>query len=67
MTNHVVWLEYCESCKRKHYMILRPCPSCGGRSGELVPTPLSDKVADTCRGLGWGECTGCEAYREHCY
>jgi len=63
------WLEYCKKCGRKHRMKLTTCPSCGGRSGEQVPNIVSDKVANSCRNmkLATGECTGCEAYREHLY
>ncbi len=57
------FLEYCRASKRKHRMTMKPCPACGGRSGELVPQPVSDKIDCTC-GLNH-ICTGCEAYEEH--
>ena len=25
----VHWLEYCKSCKKKHYVMNQPCPDCG--------------------------------------
>jgi len=65
MSKEHVWLEYCKSCKRKHYMKMSPCPSCGGRGGQF-PQPVSDNVAETCNGFDY-ECSGCEAYREHLY
>lgn len=63
MNKKVVWLEYCQSCKRKHRVTMMPCPSCEGRGGQ-VPQPVSDNVANTCT-EGVGECEGCETYRDH--
>ena len=60
-----VWLEYCPSCKRKHYMTLKPCPSCNGRSGEWIALPKSENVENQCSRSYFSECCGCEAYREH--
>ena len=60
MKKEPVWLEWCRSCKRKHYVTMMPCPSCGVYS---VPHPVSDAVANACGGMP--ECDGCEAYREH--
>lgn len=57
---HFYW--YCNSCKRQHRMVNKPCPSCGGR-GDWTPQPVSDKVADGCSANY--ECDGCLAYREH--
>ena len=56
----VGWLEYCKSCKRKHYMTYQKCPSCGVYE---TPQPASSNVANTCHAQY--ECDGCEAYREH--
>lgn len=61
--NEYRWLEWCPSCKRKHVVKLRPCPSCGI---YLTPQPASDWVIDNCsRTLSVYECDGCESYREH--
>jgi hypothetical protein len=58
-----VFLEWCPSCKRKHYMIVQPCPECGGRGGWIA-MPKSERVVDNCFYLHY-ECEGCEAYRGH--
>ena len=60
-----VWLDYCKSCKKKHYVKMGNCPSCNGRGGQVVQL-VSDKVAEICNCFN-DECCGCEAYREHLY
>ena len=60
-TYKVVWLEYCNWCKRRHRVTMRPCPECGV---YLTPQPVSKRVYESCR-AGSPICDGCEAYREH--
>ena len=52
---------YCESCKRNHIMIMKPCPSCGVYE---TPQPRSEKVYDKCMSFDY-DCDGCEAYKDH--
>ena len=54
------FLQYCPSCKRKHYMLHQSCPTC--RVYE-TPQPVSDAVYDACHADY--SCDGCEAYKEH--
>ena len=54
------WLEYCNWCRRKHYVTLRGCPTCGIYE---TPQPVSDNVASQC-GANYS-CDGCQAYSDH--
>lgn len=56
----IVWLEYCKSCKKKHYVTMKKCPDCGVHE---TPQPVSEKVYDTCRANY--RCDGCDAYLDH--
>ena len=57
---HPHWLERCNSCGRKHRVMMRDCPTC---IVYETPQPVSDKVSDSC-GADYS-CDGCMAYREH--
>ena len=54
------FLDYCPSCKRKHVVAQRPCPTC--HSYE-TPQPVSDAVANACHANY--QCDGCRAYEDH--
>ena len=56
-----VWKQYCNKCKKHHYVTMQPCPSC-----EIyhTPQPVKDKVLEK-HDLYTYECEGCQAYREH--
>lgn len=54
------WLEYCKSCKRKHRVKQRGCPTCDVYE---TPQPVSERVSDCC-GADYS-CDGCHAYRQH--
>ena len=55
-----VFLDYCSSCKRKHRVALRRCPTCGLYE---TPQPVSDAVANACHANY--QCDGCHAYGDH--
>lgn len=57
---HYNWLEYCQVCKRKHYITLKSCPECNVYE---TPQPVSEKVYEHCSADY--SCDGCQAYREH--
>jgi len=54
------WLQFCKSCGRKHYMMIRDCPTCNVYE---TPQPASDNVLDYC--TADYSCDGCIAYRDH--
>jgi len=56
----IMWLEYCPSCKHKHYVMMQKCPTCGV---YFTPQPVSEVVANHC-GADYS-CDGCVAYRAH--
>ena len=55
-----IWKEYCKSCGYKHYVSMRPCPTCNVYE---TPQPVSDNVLNKC-GADYS-CDGCVAYRDH--
>ena len=57
---HPVWLEWCDSCQRKHYTMMRKCTSCFVYE---TAQPVSDNVPCACTRKY--ECDGCDAYRDH--
>lgn len=57
---NIIWLEYCNSCKKKHYVTLKSCPDCGTHE---TPQPVSDKVYEKCKANY--RCDGCDAYLDH--
>ena len=56
----MVWMEYCKTCKRKHYVTMQTCPTC-----EVYETsqPVSVRVYERCQADY--DCDGCIAYRDH--
>lgn len=54
------WKEKCNSCKRKHIVTNKPCPTCGVCH---TPQPVSEKVYEYCNADY--SCDGCQAYRDH--
>lgn len=62
MNKNIVWLQYCYSCNRGHFVKMTKCPSCDGKGGH-IPQPASNKVYDKCNANY--ECDGCRAYRNH--
>ncbi|KKS89311.1 MAG: hypothetical protein UV64_C0007G0014 [Parcubacteria group bacterium GW2011_GWC1_43_11b] len=54
------FLMFCPTCKKKHRMILRGCPTC---SVYETPQPKSDSVANKC--FANYQCDGCIAYEGH--
>jgi len=55
-----VWLQWCQVCKRRHYMTMDKCSACGV---HLVPTPVFEGAASSC-GADYS-CDGCLAYKDH--
>lgn len=56
-----VFLLWCDSCKKKHYMQNQPCSSCQGRGGNVI-IPVSETVCGAW--WRWYKCDGCEAYED---
>lgn len=54
-----VWLEYCNWCKRKHYMSLQDCSGCGEKTSQ----PCYENIAETC--MANNLCVRCEAHQDH--
>ena len=59
-TGEPVWLEWCPSCERRHYVSPQLCPECHVYS---TPQPVYVGVANSC-GADYA-CDGCMAYRDH--
>ena len=62
INNPVSWLEWCNRCKKKHKVTLKPCPDCGVYT---TPQPISDNVTNKCTANY--RCDGCNAYLDHLY
>jgi len=57
---NIRWLLYCNTCKRKHWVTMKPCPACGV---HYTAQPVSEKVHEHV--YADYDCDGCQAYRDH--